>query len=420
MDNQVKEYVGKYIHEARTAGLSDSDIGGKLIESGWKDEEVRAGFNFVDGVNTDTSAEPVSVSPIAAVDSGSPRVFPFLWIGLGGIFVNLALSYLSVGIIGIAGIGIGVVVGIVVFTGLAKLLGAQGGVFQKTIFVTGASGFVGSVIQLSTKNVNVPPVIGVVVGLALFIGMLFLIKKTYVIGWFKTVVLVVLHLVFTVILFVVMMFGFLGMMFGGFLAGDDTTFETSIDYNSDTEFEGEFESFNENAEDVSSNSDGAVTAIKKEDILVWKTITLGTYKTTDELHDAILKEGYSIGMFAEPFFEQKVFSVAQEERKVRLALLEVNVLFPPNGGMLQDIHAQAKKLGLELCPAEVGPQLLLQHSDLLPDLSTSIAMEPLSVIKSGGLPSGFNIFEVEYDKLGATVGGPTASHMGGKIVYCLP
>jgi hypothetical protein len=56
-----------------------------------------------------------------------------------------------------------------------------------------------------------------------------------------------------------------------------------------------------------------------------------------------------------------VFDLSKMRRDARLAVLTVSELgFEEEGVSLADVYARGRQPGLELCPAEVGPQLRLQ------------------------------------------------------------
>ena len=52
---------------------------------------------------------------------------------------------------------------------------------------------------------------------------------------------------------------------------------------------------------------------------------------------------------------------SQERQKYELARFTVEQLGFPNGATTQEIYDKAKKLGIGLCPAEVGPHLRLKY-----------------------------------------------------------
>ncbi len=71
---------------------------------------------------------------------------------------------------------------------------------------------------------------------------------------------------------------------------------------------------------------------------------------------------------------------------VRVTVAELGF---PNGETRREIYARALKLGLELCPSEVGPQLRLQYSDQPKGEWVIIGMEPIT--DSGGYSSVFYV-----------------------------
>jgi len=96
----------------------------------------------------------------------------------------------------------------------------------------------------------------------------------------------------------------------------------------------------------------------------WRTIKLGTgLKTADDFRKAIKQAGMKIGEWGNDILDQPAFTVASEKIEVELINVSVAELDFKNGATYKDICARAKELGLDLCPAEVGPQLRLQYKD---------------------------------------------------------
>ncbi|MDH5442142.1 MAG: hypothetical protein OEX08_00860 [Candidatus Nomurabacteria bacterium] len=126
---------------------------------------------------------------------------------------------------------------------------------------------------------------------------------------------------------------------------------------------------------------------------VWKTIKIGTGLSTAEgFTDAIHKLGAKVSDWANDIMKQKAFTVAKEETEINLVKVTVKELGFKEGATYEDICNRAKELGLELCPAEVAPQLRLQYTDQPKGEWLRIAMEP--IVGSGGYS---NVFEVAHD-----------------------
>lgn len=133
---------------------------------------------------------------------------------------------------------------------------------------------------------------------------------------------------------------------------------------------------------------------------VWKTIKLGGVKNGKGFVSEIEKRDCRVGDWAKHMLSQKVFSVAKEETDIDLIVLSVAELGFKDGANYCDTCARAIELGLELCPAEVGPQLRLQYADQPRGEWLVIAMEPIRV--SGG---GLGVFLVGHDGGGRWLSG---------------
>lgn len=121
---------------------------------------------------------------------------------------------------------------------------------------------------------------------------------------------------------------------------------------------------------------------------VWKTIRLGTgRKSAAGFPRAIRKSKMAIANRAKNIFEDRNFDVAGRKMEVELVKVTVAELGFKKGARIEQVYSRAKELGLELCPAEVGPQLRLQYRDQPEGEWMIIAMEPMR--ESDGFKSIF-------------------------------
>ena len=125
----------------------------------------------------------------------------------------------------------------------------------------------------------------------------------------------------------------------------------------------------------------------------WKTIKLGTFKNVDEIRKALKAGGHSIGDWANDILGKPAFKVSETEQDVELVNVSVEELGFKDGARYADICKRALELGLDYCPAEVGPQLRLQYKDQSNGTYVVVAME--AITDSVGR---FRVFYVErYD-----------------------
>ena len=80
----------------------------------------------------------------------------------------------------------------------------------------------------------------------------------------------------------------------------------------------------------------------------------------------------------------KDFKPLKKAEKLDLVVLSVEDLGFPKGATRQEIYDKAQELGLEIVPAEVGPQLRLQYEDQPMNEYLLIGSEPLAA-SSGNL-----------------------------------
>lgn len=165
-----------------------------------------------------------------------------------------------------------------------------------------------------------------------------------------------------------------------------------------------------------------VSLPKVSDLPIWKTVRLGTgLKTADDFRKALKKAGMKIGDWGSEILSNPAFKTSETEMELDLVILSVASLGFKGGATVRDIVAMALEQGLQLCPAEVGPQIRLQYPDQKKDDSFLIAMDPIS--DPDGIPG---IFDVVHDvsgrlRLNGNNGNP-ARPWGGyrKFVFVRP
>ncbi len=109
---------------------------------------------------------------------------------------------------------------------------------------------------------------------------------------------------------------------------------------------------------------------------IWKTVKLGTCKSPDEYRTALKKAGRRISDWGDDMLGR--ITCSQDEVDLNLVILSVGDLGFKGSTRYSDICAKTVELGLELCPAEVGPALRLQYGDQPRDEWLRIAMEAIA------------------------------------------
>lgn len=133
--------------------------------------------------------------------------------------------------------------------------------------------------------------------------------------------------------------------------------------------------------------------VTAQEVSVWKMIKLGTgLKTADEFRKAIKDNDLRLGDWASDILGKPAFTAAEQESEVDLVRMSVKELGFKGNARFHEICARAKELGLELCLAEVGPQLRLQYLDQPKNEWPIIAME--AICDSHGL---LDVFSVGHD-----------------------
>ena len=110
----------------------------------------------------------------------------------------------------------------------------------------------------------------------------------------------------------------------------------------------------------------------------WKTITVGTFKNSFALLNALDAAGCGIGGSAEEILARPAFTVGTTKANVELfAVSAAELGFQTDTAALADIYGRALKLGFQLAAAEVAPQLRLQYFDQPIGEFLIIGMEPI-------------------------------------------
>lgn len=134
-------------------------------------------------------------------------------------------------------------------------------------------------------------------------------------------------------------------------------------------------------EPVAPAKDAVANSEVKKEFKVWRTIKLGTgLKTADDFCKALKESCYDIQIGGASYIlYNPAFTVSSTEKEVELVRTTTKELgFENLYQPLRKIYRQAEKVGLELCPPEVGPQLRLQYKDQLVGEILIIAMEPIA------------------------------------------
>jgi hypothetical protein len=115
---------------------------------------------------------------------------------------------------------------------------------------------------------------------------------------------------------------------------------------------------------------------------IWRTITLGTYKGVDAYRDALDLAKIKTGDSADEILGRPAFPYAATKTDVELAVLSAADLgVESDQSSLAEVYKRARQAGLELCPAEVGPQLRLDYRNQPLGETLDIAMQPVATYR---------------------------------------
>jgi hypothetical protein len=113
-------------------------------------------------------------------------------------------------------------------------------------------------------------------------------------------------------------------------------------------------------------------------------------KTADQMETKIDQLGFKLWGYAQHMMHHKDFTTLKKEIQAGFVRLTVRDLFGDNNLHTTDeIYKKADQLGLDLCPAEVGPQYRIQYTNQPMNEWVYIAMKQISV--PDGCPRVFGV-----------------------------
>jgi len=86
-------------------------------------------------------------------------------------------------------------------------------------------------------------------------------------------------------------------------------------------------------------------------------------KTSKQLENELRDKRINISDYSQDMLRSKDFTTLKNPETINLVRLKVRDLGFENGATTDKIYRRAEEFGLELCPAEVGPNLRLQYAD---------------------------------------------------------
>jgi hypothetical protein len=120
------------------------------------------------------------------------------------------------------------------------------------------------------------------------------------------------------------------------------------------------------------------------DLPIWKRVTLGTHKGVNSVRAALDSARMRVGDSADEILGRPGFTFSRSQIDVSLVVLTLADLGFEKAAPLAQIYRRAAQLGLELCPAEVGPLLRLQYVNQPLGEFLRVAMRPIATY--GGEP----------------------------------
>src|SRR5207302_1503509 len=101
-------------------------------------------------------------------------------------------------------------------------------------------------------------------------------------------------------------------------------------------------------------------------------------KTTEELKNGLRQSGMNISSNARIMLNDPGFTTQSDPEEIKLIRLKIGDLGITNRLKTEEVYQAAQNLGLELCPAEVGPHYSLGYTGKLLKENFQIAMKPIT------------------------------------------
>lgn len=158
----------------------------------------------------------------------------------------------------------------------------------------------------------------------------------------------------------------------------------------------------------------------KAELRVFRTVKLGTEKGGKDFAKDIEGKRMKVSMAAGDLLANLGFRITPKEMELDLVAITGKELGFEEPTEFQNIVVKAKEMGLQLCPAQVGPELRLQYDDQPPGPWLVIGMEPMN--DSKGSPKlfglGWNDNGLHLETYGAAARSPFP--IDHKIVFVQP
>lgn len=111
--------------------------------------------------------------------------------------------------------------------------------------------------------------------------------------------------------------------------------------------------------------------------------------TREELLHQLEEKGIKISDYAKDMINSADFTTGEQTEAANLVRLTVDSLGFPKGATTDEIYRKAEQLGLELCPAEIGPKYRLKYAEQPMNEWFRIGMKPIT--DRHGSPNVFNL-----------------------------